>query len=88
MQSRSIDSYAHAIHRFQHFDTSGVDFSEPVESAPGYTRHIEHTLPYFTSAGVRVMPRGGQVQRARSVEVDAEPAVEVVHDERLVHCRR
>jgi OmcA/MtrC family decaheme c-type cytochrome len=47
MQSRSIDSYAHAIHRFQHFDTNTVDFADPVAAAR-YERHIEHTLPYFT----------------------------------------
>ena len=47
MQSRSIDSYAHAIHRFQAFDTNSVDFADPVEKAR-YERHIEHTLPYFT----------------------------------------
>ena len=47
MQSRSIDSYAHAIHRFQAFDTNSVDFAEPVAAAR-YERHIEHTLPYFT----------------------------------------
>jgi hypothetical protein len=47
MQSRSIDSYAHAIHMFQYFDTNTVDFAEPVAAAR-YERHIEHTLPYFT----------------------------------------
>ena len=47
MQSRSIDSYAHSIHRFQAFDTSSVDFAEPVAAAR-YHRHVEHTLPYFT----------------------------------------
>jgi hypothetical protein len=47
MQSRSIDSYAHAIHAFQYFDTNGVDFAEPVEKAR-YERHIEHTFPNFT----------------------------------------
>ena len=47
MQSRSIDSYAHAIHAFQYFDTNNVDFAEPVAAAR-YDRHIEHTFPNFT----------------------------------------
>jgi len=47
MQSRSIDSYAHAIHAFQYFDTNSVDFAEPVAKAR-YERHIEHTFPNFT----------------------------------------
>ena len=47
MQSRSIDSYAHAIHAFQYFDTNSVDFAEPVAAAR-YERHIEHVFPNFT----------------------------------------
>jgi hypothetical protein len=48
MQSRSIDSYTHAIHSFQQFDPGDVDFTDPVESA----RYFEHSeafiFPYFT----------------------------------------
>jgi hypothetical protein len=49
MQSRSIDSYVHAIHSFQAFDTGDIDFSNPVE-ALHYEHHIE--LPYPTH-GIR-----------------------------------
>jgi hypothetical protein len=48
MQSRSIDSYVHAIHKFQAFDTSGIDFSDPVEAAR-YDLHVEHIFPVFTT---------------------------------------
>ena len=37
MQSRSIDSYVHAVHSFQAFDIGDVDFSNPVEAM-----HYEH----------------------------------------------
>jgi hypothetical protein len=47
MQSRSIDSYIHAIHSFQAFDTFNIDFNDPVE-ATKYALHTEHTLPMFT----------------------------------------
>ncbi len=57
MQSRSIDSYAHAIHAFQNFDTGGadrtdgtvvgVDFTDPV-AAKRYAHHVEATFPNFT----------------------------------------
>jgi hypothetical protein len=33
MQSRSIDSYVHAIHSFQLFDIGDIDLSDPVEAA-------------------------------------------------------
>jgi OmcA/MtrC family decaheme c-type cytochrome len=52
MQSRSIESYVHAIHSFQDFDvddtfdTSTVPF-DPV-FAKRYDMHIEHVFPYFT----------------------------------------
>jgi len=39
MQSRSIDSYVHAIHSFQEFDFGDIDFSDPVEAA-----EHQHTL--------------------------------------------
>jgi OmcA/MtrC family decaheme c-type cytochrome len=47
MQSRSIDSYVHAIHSFQAFDIGDVNFANPVE-AMRYDLHIEHTYPNFT----------------------------------------
>jgi hypothetical protein len=47
MQSRSIDSYAHAIHSFQAFDIGDIDFTDPVE-ATMYDLHIEHVYPNFT----------------------------------------
>jgi OmcA/MtrC family decaheme c-type cytochrome len=48
MQSRSIDSYVHAIHAFQAFDTGSVDFSDPVEAAR-YDLHVEHLFPVFST---------------------------------------
>jgi len=47
MQSRSLDSYIHAIHSFQDFDPGDIDFSDPVE-AMRYEMHIEHRFPMFT----------------------------------------
>jgi OmcA/MtrC family decaheme c-type cytochrome len=47
MQSRSIDSYVHAIHSFQAFDIGGINFDNTVESG-FYDLHIEHTYPNFT----------------------------------------
>jgi OmcA/MtrC family decaheme c-type cytochrome len=47
MASRSIDSYAHAIHSFQPFDLGSVDTTDPVEVARA-AMHEEHTFPNFT----------------------------------------
>ena len=47
MQSRSIDSYIHAIHSFQVFDPGDIDFTDAVE-ATRYDMHIEHVFPNFT----------------------------------------
>jgi len=47
MASRSIDSYAHAIHTFQPFDIGDVDFTDPVE-AMRYEHHVNSTFPNFT----------------------------------------
>lgn len=55
MQSRSIDSYVHAIHSMQPFDigdkdSSGVplwDFTDPVD-AMRYEHHVGSTYPNFT----------------------------------------
>ena len=44
MQSRSIDSYVHAIHSFQAFDIGDIDFADPVE-AMQYEHHIEFPYP-------------------------------------------
>jgi OmcA/MtrC family decaheme c-type cytochrome len=44
MQSRSIDSYAHAIHAGQAFDIGDIDFTDPVE-AMHYEHHIEFPYP-------------------------------------------
>ena len=63
MQSRSIDSYVHAIHKFQAFDTgctpdgtttdpndcsSGTNMLDPVERKR-YELHVSHTFPLFTA---------------------------------------
>jgi CxxC motif-containing protein (DUF1111 family) len=47
MQSRSIDSYVHAIHSFQAFDIGDIDFSNDAVAAK-YDIHVEHTMPLFT----------------------------------------
>jgi len=44
MQSRSIDSYIHAIHSFQAFDIGDINFDDPVE-AMHYNHHIEFPYP-------------------------------------------
>ena len=44
MQSRSIDSYAHAIHSGQAFDIGDIDFADPV-AAMHYEHHIEFPYP-------------------------------------------
>jgi hypothetical protein len=44
MESRSIDSYAHAIHSGQAFDIGDIDFADPVQ-AMEYQHHIEFPYP-------------------------------------------
>ena len=44
LQSRSIDSYAHAIHTGQAFDIGDIDFADPVE-AVHYEHHIGFPYP-------------------------------------------
>jgi cytochrome c553 len=44
MQSRSIDSYIHAIHSGQAFDIGDVNFADPVQ-AMHYDHHIEFPYP-------------------------------------------
>jgi len=46
MQSRSIDSYVHAIHSFQDFDIGDIDFTDPVK-ALFHELHIEEVFPRF-----------------------------------------
>ena len=48
MQSRSIDSYVHAIHSFQAFDIGDIDFTDPVE-ALHYEHHIGFPYPMHGS---------------------------------------
>lgn len=47
MQSRSLDSYVHAIHSGQAFDVGSIDFNDPVQ-ALHYEHHI--SFPYPTHA--------------------------------------
>jgi OmcA/MtrC family decaheme c-type cytochrome len=46
LQSRSIDSYVHAVHTFQAFDPGDIDFGDPVESVE-YKHHINSEFPRF-----------------------------------------
>jgi OmcA/MtrC family decaheme c-type cytochrome len=48
MQSRSLDSYVHAIHSFQNYDIGDIDFSNDV-LATKYEIHVEHTIPTFSA---------------------------------------
>ncbi len=47
LQSRSIDSYVHAIHSFQLFDPGDIDFSDPVAALEA-EEHVAHQFPNFT----------------------------------------
>ncbi len=44
MQSRSLDSYAHAVHSFQPFDINDIDFTDPVQ-ALHYEDHVRFAFP-------------------------------------------
>lgn len=44
MQSRSIDSYVHAIHSSQAFDVGDINFADPVQALK-YNHHIEFPYP-------------------------------------------
>ena len=46
LQSRSIDSYVHAIHSFQPFDIGNIDFEDPLEELH-YEHHIGFVYPVF-----------------------------------------
>jgi len=58
MASRSIDSYAHAIHSFQPFDLGSVDTTDPVEVART-EQHLHHKFPYFTAMACEGCHVGG-----------------------------
>jgi OmcA/MtrC family decaheme c-type cytochrome len=58
LQSRSIDSYVHAIHSFQAFDIGDIDFADPVESVE-YELHIGHVFPNFTIKNCRACHNEG-----------------------------
>ncbi len=47
-QSRSIDSYVHAIHSMQEFDPATINWSDPVQVME-YNHHVESTYPNFTT---------------------------------------
>jgi len=47
LQSRSIDSYIHAIHSFQLFDIGDIDQDNPVDELQAEL-HEEHVFPNFT----------------------------------------
>jgi hypothetical protein len=59
LQSRSIDSYAHAIHRFQAFDAGDIDFTDPVE-AMEYTHHVQSNFPTFGIENCRACHNAGK----------------------------
>ena len=44
LQSRSLDSYIHAVHSFQVFDIGDIDFNDPVQ-ALNYEHHIGFPFP-------------------------------------------
>jgi OmcA/MtrC family decaheme c-type cytochrome len=46
MQSRSIDSYVHAVHSFQAFDPGDINFNDPVEKME-YDHKINSEFPTF-----------------------------------------
>ncbi len=46
LQSRSIDSYVHAIHSFQAFDPGDINFADPV-AAMEFEHHIGSEFPRF-----------------------------------------
>jgi OmcA/MtrC family decaheme c-type cytochrome len=58
-QSRSIDSYAHAVHRFQAFDVDEVDFTDPVE-AKHYEEHISFLFPDFATVNCMACHNAGK----------------------------
>lgn len=61
MQSRSIDSYVHAIHSFQAFDIGDIDFADPVANME-YEHHIGSTYPNFTILNCRSCHEAGKFE--------------------------
>lgn len=47
LQSRSIDSYVHAVHSFQLFDPADIDYNDPVAALEA-EEHVAHQFPNFT----------------------------------------
>jgi len=48
MQSRSIDSYVHALHSMQYMDVQNLDWTKALD-ALSYGHHVESTYPKFTT---------------------------------------
>ncbi len=59
LQSRSIDSYIHAIHRFQDFNTGAIDFTDPVEALK-YKQHVQSNFPVFGIEDCRACHNAGK----------------------------
>lgn len=67
MQSRSIDSYVHAIHSFQAFDRGDVNFNEPFE-AKHYEEHTQNFFfPTFTTLACEACHNPGKYNPADQV---------------------
>ena len=61
MQSRSLDSYIHATHTFQAFDTDDIfEEYDPVFSKR-YSQHITHVFPNFTISNCEACHVSGSV---------------------------
>ena len=56
MQSRGIDSYVHAIHKFQDFDIASEDFTDPV-FAKRYVHAHRARVPELHDQELRGLPR-------------------------------
>lgn len=59
VQSRSLDSYIHAIHSFQEFDIGDVDFSDPVQ-ALHYEEYISFPFPTHANTNCESCHVGGK----------------------------
>ncbi len=57
-QSRSIDSYVHAVHSFQPFDVDSVDFTDPVEEKH-FEEHIGFLFPDFAAINCKACHNDG-----------------------------
>jgi OmcA/MtrC family decaheme c-type cytochrome len=69
MQSRSIDSYVHAIHSFQLFDIGDIDLSDPVEAAE-HDHKLSAEFPRFgvkNCASCHMPGKYGVPDQARSL---------------------